>query len=182
MSPIHLDSILRRFGMPALRATGILGVPRLLNHWNIVLSIAIAGLFGSPARGENWPRFRGPTGQGISTETNIPHAWSATQGIRWRTAIPGLGWSSPIVWDDLVFVTTVSEGNTQCRILALDRRTGQIAWNTLVHEIVPLRKEQKNSYASPTPVTDGERVYAVFGDGTQVAVDMKGGLLWKNDE
>jgi outer membrane protein assembly factor BamB len=135
-----------------------------------------------PAHAENWPCFRGPTGQGHSSETELPTKWSASEGVRWKTAIPGIGWSSPIVWKDRVYVTTVTDGNTQCRVLALDRTTGRLLWNTLVHEFVPLRKEQKNSYASPTPITDGQRIYAVFGDGTQVALDLEGKLLWKNDE
>ena len=108
--------------------------------------------------------------------------WTASGGFRWKTEIPGIGWSSPIVWNDRVFLTTVTEGNTQCRILCVDRDSGKMLWNTLVHDLVPLRKEQKNSYASPTPITDGQRVYAVFGDGTQVAVDLDGKLLWKNEE
>lgn len=147
-----------------------------------ILAIALSLAVVTPARSENWPRFRGPSGQGLSAETSLPTSWSATQGVLWKTAVPGIGWSSPIVWNDQVFLTTVTDGNTQCRILALDRTTGRILWNTLVHEFVPLRKEQKNSYASPTPVTDGQRVFAVFGDGTQVAVDLTGKLLWKNEE
>jgi len=112
----------------------------------------------------------------------LPTHWSASSGFRWRTEIPGVGWSSPIVWNDRVFVTTVTEGNTQCRIIAIQCESGKILWNRLVHELVPLRKEQKNSYASPTPVTDGRRVYAVFGDGTQLAVDFEGNLVWKNED
>lgn len=146
----------------------------------VALLLALA--LSLTAHAENWPRFRGPTGQGLSTETNVPKVWSSTQGIRWKTAVPGIGWSSPIIWNDRVYVTTVSEGNTQCRVLAFDRTTGNILWSTLVHEFVPLRKEQKNSYASPTPITDGQRIYAVFGDGTQIAVNLDGKLLWKNDE
>ncbi len=151
-------------------------LPTLLLLIALVLPLAV------PASAENWPRFRGPTGQGHSSEKGLPKTWTATQGIHWKTPIPGMGWSSPIVWKDRVFVTTVTDANTQCRILALDRNSGEIVWSTAVHEILPLRKEQKNSYASPTPVTDGDRVYAVFGDGTQVAVDFAGKILWKNEE
>ena len=127
----------------------------------LVLGVLVA----LPTRSEDWPRFRGPTGQGHSSETRLPTSWTPDQGIRWKTEIPGIGWSSPIVWRDQVLVTTVTDDNTRCRILAFDRSSGKLLWNTLTHEMVPLRKEQKNSYASPTPVTDGQRVYAVFGDG-----------------
>lgn len=144
----------------------------------LVLGVLVA----LPARSEDWPRFRGPTGQGLSSETRLPTSWTQDQGIRWKAEIPGIGWSSPIIWRDQVLVTTVTDDNTHCRILAFDRTSGKLLWNTLTHEMVPLRKEQKNSYASPTPVTDGQRIYAVFGDGTQVAVDFQGRVLWKNQD
>lgn len=132
--------------------------------------------------GENWPRFRGPTGQGISTEKDPPLEWTAQKNVRWKTPIPGEGWSSPIVWDNRVFVTTVTDGSTKCRALCLDRDSGRILWNTEVFEIVPLRKERKNSYASSTPITDGERLYVVFGDGGMAALDFNGGIVWTNRE
>jgi len=136
----------------------------------------------SPLPAEDWPRFRGPTGQGISSETNLPKSWSPTNGIAWTAEIPGSGWSSPIIHGNHVIITTVTDDNTQCRVLAFDRTRGGLLWNTRTHEMVPLRKEQKNSYATPTPVTDGSRIYAVFGDGTQVCLDFEGRLLWKNQE
>jgi outer membrane protein assembly factor BamB len=129
---------------------------------------------------ENWPRFRGPTGQGISSETNLPLHWNSASNLAWKAELPGLGWSSPIVWNDHVFVTTVTDSSTRCRVLALDRRTGQMRWNREVFEMVPRRKEGKNSYASPTPVTDGERVYAVFGDGSMAALAFDGAIVWTN--
>ena len=108
--------------------------------------------------------------------------WSPTENIRWKTPVPGEGWSSPVVWGDRVFVTTVTEANTKCRLICLDRLTGAVMWDTLVTEIVPLRKESKNSYATPTPATDGTRVYVVFGDGTMAAVDFSGRVAWRNQD
>ncbi|MBM3823222.1 MAG: hypothetical protein FJ404_10110 [Verrucomicrobia bacterium] len=131
---------------------------------------------------ENWPRFRGPSGQGLSTEKRLPLHWSATSNVVWKVAIPGEGWSSPIVWGKRVFVTTVTDQSTRCRVLCLDRDSGELIWDRTVFEIVPLRKESKNSYATPTPVTDGKRVYAVFGDGSMAALDFKGGVVWTNRE
>ncbi|MBX3746821.1 MAG: PQQ-binding-like beta-propeller repeat protein [Verrucomicrobiae bacterium] len=139
-------------------------------------------LSGSGHAGD-WPAFRGPTGQGHSPERNLPISWSVDQGIRWKIPVPGEGWSSPIVQGDRVFLTTVTEGQTQCRILAFDRLSGRMLWNVVVSEMIPLRKESKNSYASPTPIAHGDRVFAVFGDGTMVAVEAAtGALLWKNAE
>ncbi len=129
---------------------------------------------------ENWPRFRGPSGQGISTETNLPLHWSAESNVVWKTPVPGEGWSSPIVFGERVFVASATDAGSVCRVVCLDRRSGTISWNKELFTQVPLRKERKNSYATPTPVTDGERVYAVFGDGSFAALTMDGRLEWTN--
>jgi outer membrane protein assembly factor BamB len=143
----------------------------------IVVMLASAALIG---RAENWPGFRGPTRQGISTEKNLPQHWHRESNIVWKTAIPGLGWSSPIIWSDRVFLTTATENGTSCRVLSIDAKSGSILWDTEVFRQMPRRKEGKNSYATPTPVTDGRHVYTVFGDGSVAAVDFKGTLLWTN--
>lgn len=135
-----------------------------------------------PAVAENWPGFRGPSGQGLTLERGFPLTWSQDSNISWKTEIPGQGWSSPVVWDDRVFVTTAIADGTKCHVLCLDRTTGKIAWDKEVFEQVPRRKESRNSYATPTPVTDGTNVYAVFGDGSVVALTVGGSLLWTNRE
>ena len=129
---------------------------------------------------ENWPRFRGPNGQGHSTETGLPLNWNATSNIAWKTAIPGDGWSSPIVWNDQVFVTAATDNGTKCHVVCVDGKTGKILWNKHVFDQQPRRKEAKNSYATPTPVTDGQNVFAVFGDGSVVALTMSGDIAWTN--
>lgn len=106
--------------------------------------------------------------------------WSAVEGVVWKTPIPGESWSSPIVWEERVFVTTGIEGGESCRILAIDRRSGTIVWNREVLRQTLRRKEGRNTYASPTPATDGERVYACFGDGSFVAVSFAGEVVWIN--
>lgn len=131
---------------------------------------------------ENWPGFRGPTRQGLSSETGLPLHWSADSNIVWKTTIPGQGWSSPIVWGNRVFVSTVTDNNTQCRVLSIDRASGKILWDREIFEQVPKRKEGKNSYATPTPITDGRQVYAVFGDGSIVALKFDGTIAWTNRE
>ena len=129
---------------------------------------------------ENWPQFRGPTGQGTSTETGLPIRWTATENVGWRTAIPGQSWSSPIVWGDRVFVTTATDGGVGCRVLALDRTTGAVLWNKEVFQQMLGRKEGRNTYATPTPATDGVRVYACFGDGSFAALNFGGEVVWTN--
>lgn len=135
-----------------------------------------------PEQGENWPRFRGPTGQGLSAETGLPLEWNATTNILWKTPLAGEGWSSPSVWGDRVFLTSTTDGGARCHVLALDRKSGTLLWDKTVFEQVAGRKEGKNSYATPTPCTDGDRVCAVFGDGSAVGLDVEGTVLWTNRE
>ena len=134
------------------------------------------------AWGENWMRFRGPTGQGISSEKKLPVTWSATENIKWKTSLPGKGWSSPIVFEEHVFLTASTEEGVSCRVICINRKDGTIAWTTEVHrqKTGPMRKQ--NSYATPTAVTDGKQVYSVFYDGTVTAVDFSGKLVWKNSD
>ncbi len=133
----------------------------------------------APAGG-NWPCFRGPTGQGLSDETGLPLRWGASSNVAWKTEIPGEGWSSPVVWGDRVFLTTAEEKGVRCLVLCLDRASGRVLWNRHVFDQVPGRKENKNSHATPTPCTDGERVYAVFSDGSVAALTFDGAIAWTN--
>jgi outer membrane protein assembly factor BamB len=146
------------------------------------LTTLLAVVLAHSVLAENWPRFRGPTGQGSSTETNLPTKWSATENIAWKTEIPGESWSSPVVWNDRVFVTTATEGGTSCRVLCLNRDTGKILWDVEVFKQPTLKKEGRNSYATPTPCTDGSAIYAVFGGGSIAALDFNGKPLWTNHD
>lgn len=156
-------------------ASGILNKQAIL--WTGVIIVC-----GSVAFGENWPGFRGPTRQGVSAETNIPAAWSATDNIAWKTTIDGLGWSSPIVWNDRVFVTTATEKGQSYRLVCLDRKTGSILWNNEVLRQKPGYKQPDNSDATATPVTDGSSVFVLSADGTFAAVSFDGKVLWKHQE
>lgn len=129
---------------------------------------------------ENWPQFRGPDAQGRSAEKDVPLNWSATENLAWKTPVPGDGWSSPIVWQDTVFVTTATEEGKSCHVLALDRTTGTIRWNQEVFQQALGHKEGRNTYATTTPATDGERVYACFFDGSFAALDFSGKIVWTN--
>jgi outer membrane protein assembly factor BamB len=135
-------------------------------------------LAAATASAENWPQFRGPTGQGISGETGLPVKWSETENIAWKTPIPYAGWSSPIVFGDRVFVTGTSEDGVSCHILCLDRVTGKILWDTEVLRQVPGVCDRRNSHATSTPATDGERVYAFFSSASAAAVTFDGKVAW----
>ena len=129
---------------------------------------------------ENWPCFRGPTRQGISHEEGVPLKWSATSNIIWKTPIPGEGWSSPIVFDDHIYVTTATDGGVSFRLLSLDRRTGAVLWNKEVFQQKAGHKQQFNSYASSTPAMDGRTIYTVACDGGIAAMSMDGIVAWTN--
>jgi outer membrane protein assembly factor BamB len=146
------------------------------------LSFAIASAITLvlQVQAENWPQFRGPNTQGVTIETRLPLHWTATENVAWKTELPGNAWSSPIIWGDHVFLTTATENGESCRVLSLDARTGEVQWDREVSRQVPRRKEDRNSYATPTPATDGERVYACFGDGTFVALTLAGERVWEN--
>jgi len=156
----------------------------------IICLVLVCLLAGSHARTsgnslsnvEDWPGWRGPTRQGVSSETAIPTKWSETENVAWKTAIPGLGWSSPIVYGDGVFVTSATDGGASCRVIRVDRRTGKIKWDKEVFRQIPGNRQEHNSYATPTPVTDGRRVYAAFYDGGIAAVSFDGRIAWVNRE
>lgn len=144
-------------------------------------SAAIALTLTCPLLAEDWPQFRGPTGQGVSTETGLPTEWSTDRGVAWSTPIPGWGWSSPIVHGDRIFLTTATEEGRSFRLLRLDRTTGEVLWNKEVfQQDIESRLQQGNSYATPTPVTDGQHVFVLAFDGSLAAVAYDGSVAWEN--
>ena len=133
------------------------------------------------ASGENWTGWRGPRGDGTSVETDIPTKWSGTENVAWKTAIPGNGYSSPIVWGDRVFLTTAIATTNDRVLLCIDRKTGKILWQKTVINAPLEAKHVENGYASSTPATDGEKAYVTFLDGKDVVVaayDFAGERKW----
>jgi outer membrane protein assembly factor BamB len=134
----------------------------------------------SNGRAGPWPRFRGPNGDGISLDKGVPVEWSEKDGILWKTTVPGLGNSSPVVWDDRLFVQSASADGKERWILCYSTSSGDMLWKQIVPG-VRAHVHSKNSLASSTPATDGERVYAVVWDGKEVGVhvyDVRGTPLW----
>ncbi len=163
-------------------------------------SLALGASLAAAGEGD-WPQFRGPRGQGVAESTGLPNVWSATENIAWKVPIAGRGWSSPIVWGDRIFLTTVTSADDreerkrgiyfggdprdkpqaphQWRVVCLDRRDGHQLWEQVAHEgIPPEAVHRKNTYASETPATDGERVYAYFGNLGVFCYSLSGELLW----
>lgn len=143
----------------------------------LVIFIVIAP---QASRAENWPGFRGPIRQGISQEKNLPVEWSAGSNVAWKTPVPGLGWSSPIVFGHRVFVTSATEEGVSFRLICFDRRTGAVLWNKQVFRQKTGNKQNLNSFATSTPVTDGRMVYTVAFDGGIAAVSTDGTVVWTN--
>lgn len=144
----------------------------------------LVALSPPPLHAENWPCWRGPRGDGTSTETNLPVTWSAgktTQNIRWSVPVPAEGHASPIVWEDRIFCVGARPADQARMLLAYDRRTGDLLWEKAVLQS-PLEKIHKlNSHASSTPATDGERVYVSFLNEKRMhvaAYDFAGNELW----
>src|SRR5207342_113564 len=111
-------------------------------------------------KAEDWPQFRGPTGQGHSSERGLPLNWSETKNVRWKVPIPGRGWSSPVIRGDRIWLTTATDEGKSLRAIAIDRNTGAIIQNIEVFRVKSSGGiNPKNSQASPTPVLEGDRVY-----------------------
>lgn len=125
-----------------------------------------------------WPRWRGPSGQGFVEGSGYPHAWSPTENVLWKAPVPGRGNSSPVVWGDRIFLTTAYDGGERRSILCYRRSDGKRLWETFAPPATPEAAHAKNTRASSTPVTDGERVYAYFGNHGLLAVTMDGKTAW----
>lgn len=128
----------------------------------------------------DWPQFRGPTGQGISEERGLPLTWSENKNVRWKVAIPGRGWSSPVVQGDRIWLTTATEEGKSLRAIAIDRNTGAIIQNVEIFRLKSAKlANSKNSLASPTPVIEGDRIYLHFGAFGTACITQSGEIVWK---
>ncbi|MDA1275430.1 MAG: PQQ-binding-like beta-propeller repeat protein [Verrucomicrobia bacterium] len=129
----------------------------------------------------NWPTWRGPNANGISSETNLPLRWSPTENVLWRAPLPEPGNSTPVVWGKHIFVTQpIAEGNRRT-LLCVDRDTGRVLWQSGIQVATEERTHDTNPFASGSPVTDGERVICWFGSGGLAAYDFAGRELWRTD-
>ena len=178
----------------------------------LLIGIVLVSALGVNVDAQNWPQWRGPAASGVSSEARLPDRWSDTDNVAWKAKLRGLGISSPIVWGDLVFVTsqagsgevrpgprlvqsgnpleagekplgsgpTAGDSRVTFLVSALDRRSGRTVWEFEHPAEGPLPSvHEKHNLASPSPATDGERVYAWFGTGQIAAVDLAGKLVWK---
>ncbi len=174
-----------------------------------MLCLVMAALNAVPGQdqkeGVNWPSFRGPHASGISDgfKTSVDWDVDSSQNILWKTEIPGLGHSSPVIWGNRIFITTAISGVEkpelkvglygsiqpveddtlhEFKVYCLDKKTGKLLWEQLAHKGVPkVKRHPKATHANSTPVTDGTHVVAFFGSEGLYCFDMDGKLLWKKD-
>jgi outer membrane protein assembly factor BamB len=138
-----------------------------------------AFLLSLPIMAEDWPQFRGPNGQGHSAGKGLPLTWSDTQSVRWKTRLPGSGWSSPAIANNVIWLTTANEKSL--RLLSLDAATGKLLKDTEVFQIKDLGPgiHKKNNFASPTAILQGNKIYVHFGFYGTACLNTKGEILWK---
>jgi outer membrane protein assembly factor BamB len=162
----------------------------------------LAAMFAHVASAQtvNWPQYRGANSDGLGEGATLPESWSTTENVVWKTDIPGWGWSSPVVWGDKIFVTSAVGENEREKLViggypggnvkptdvhrwmtyCLDFETGKIVWEREAHRgVAPEQRHPKNSYANGSPVTDGERVYALFDNIGLFCYDIDGNKLWE---
>ena len=171
---------------------------------SLILMTVLSG-YAQTDISRQWPQFHGYMGSGILDKANIPVTWNVktSENIRWNTAIPGLAHSSPVIWDDKVFVTSAvssTQGDSikiglygdidmamdssiqQFKVYCLDRKTGKILWDRIADAGTPKeRRHTKSTYANPTPATDGKHLVVSFGSQGLFCYDFTGKLLWKKD-
>ena len=178
-----------------------------MKHSGMALILALClAMVGRAWAADAWPEWRGPTGQGNSDATGLPATWSESENVAWKTAIPGLGWSTPVVADGQVWVTTaidvrasekdakrrraaatnsqplIVSDSVSLRAVGVDLQTGEIRRDLeVLNEIEPQMIQIQNSYATPTPILEGGRLYCHYGTYGTACVETKTGeVLWKN--
>jgi outer membrane protein assembly factor BamB len=159
----------------------------------IIIHLLSTLLFLTFCPANDWPRFRGPTEDGHAKVKSLPLNWSATKNVKWKVPVPGKGWSSPVLSDGKIYLTTAfAEGDNQdaaavkreLRVLCFEAENGKTVWDTKVFDQKASSRpiHQKNSHASPTPIIENGKVYVHFGHMGTACLDLKGEIVWANKE
>ena len=148
---------------------------------NSLLGSLVLLLAAVPLNAENWSAWRGVDGTGISAEKDLPTEWTTSKNIRWKVPLPEPCNSTPIIWEDHVFITQGLDGGKRRALIALDRKTGDKRWQRELECTVEETSHRQNPPCSSSPVTDGKSVYAHFGSAGVVAYDFQGKQLWHRD-
>jgi outer membrane protein assembly factor BamB len=152
----------------------------------LLRSIAAAFLLltASLFAAENWPQFRGPTGDGHSDAKGLPLNFGEDKNVKWKTEIHGKGWSSPVIWGSQIWLTTATEDGTELSVVCMDKESGKVLRDEILFRVAtPQFCHKFNSYASPTPVIENGRVYVTFGSPGTACLDTKTGkVLWQRTD
>jgi outer membrane protein assembly factor BamB len=159
----------------------------------LALAAVCVLLGGGAGRAANWPEFRGPTGQGVASAAKLATQWSRQTNVAWRRALAGRGWSSPVIWEGRIYLTSAIQSTGEgeagkrlsLRALCLAASDGEVLWDTEVFAVGEQELQSvhaKNSYASPTPIVDGQRLYVHFGPHGVAALDLAGDVIWQRTD
>lgn len=151
----------------------------LVTAFVAVVSGALALTGTTPVAPDNWPQWRGPSLNGVSSETGLPTSWGPEANLGWKLEMPAWTGSTPIIWDDSIFLNVSVDGSTDIELWRVDRRDGSVTWRKYLAG--GDHRERKQNMSSPSPVTDGERVWVMTGVGILKAFDFDGNEIWSRD-
>jgi outer membrane protein assembly factor BamB len=150
-------------------------------HIRLIVALAVVSASLNLARSDNWPAWRGPKGSGVSHEKQLPLHWSTNENVRWCVPLPDRGNSTPVIWDDRVFVTQAIRSEQRRLLLCFDRRDGALLWRRGPIWTSEEPTSDENPPCTPSPVTDGHRVIVWFGSAGVYCFDFEGRELWRRD-
>jgi len=149
---------------------------------NRLVALVALLAFAADASADNWPAWRGPTGQGYCFEKDVPMKWSPTENVKWKIKLPYGGNSTPVVWNDRVFLTIANKGGTLRSLMCLDRADGKELWKKDINYPEKEQNWTQDWYGNASPTTDGERVVVSLGSAGMYCYDFKGNELWKRTD
>lgn len=152
---------------------------KILVYSSLVFLLLINAI--SETQAQNWPGWRGPNGDGTSVETSLPVKWDSVTNVAWKVTVPGSGYSSPVVYNERLFITSALQNTQEKVLLCYDNRNGKLLWQRTVVKSPFEKKHDNNSHASGTPATDGKMIFVSFLDGNNVMVaafDFAGKQIW----
>jgi outer membrane protein assembly factor BamB len=156
-------------GMPPLRA------------WTLIWGTLWLRLMSGAVWADHWPTWRGPTGQGVCFEANLPLHWNSSENVRWKVRLPAGGNSTPVIWGERVFLTVAQDEGRQRSLLCFSKNSGELMWSRTVAFDGEEPTHPDNPYCSSSPVTDGSRVIVWYGSAGLHCYDLNGQLLWSQD-
>src|SRR5205823_6106037 len=144
-----------------------------------LVALILGVTFFQIASADSWPQFRGPDGQGRSTATGLPVPWSATENVAWKSPLPGSGWSSPVIDGDQIWLTAAMDEGRSFHALCVNKTTGKLTRDVEVFSRdEAIAVHPTNSYASPTAIIEGDRVYVHFGPYGTACLSTEGAIIW----